>query len=319
VSEVDVWSALLDDLAAGTRCAILAVADSRGSSPGRAGAVMAVGPDGPIAGTIGGGAAESDLVDRVVADLAADDARGQVIDLEHRRGAANSSGMICGGSQRVVVTPVQPGDAPGVRQVRDALRAGRQIDWTVDAGGWRAIGDGGGPAWGLVDDGRAWGYRHRSGPSHSVHIVGAGHVGSALARLLVGLDFRVVAIDERAALDLAGVAAHERLRLAYADLARAVTPGAGSYAVVMTHSHERDAVALEALLGLRLGYLGLLGSRAKVRQLTAGRDLPGWFRAPIGLPIGSTTPAEIAVSVAAELVAERAGVGGQGRAGRRQP
>ena len=73
----------------------------------------------------------------------------------------------------------------------------------------------------------------------------------------------------------------------------------------MTHSHERDAVALAALEPLELGYLGLLGSRAKVRRIVGDREMPAWFHAPMGVPIGSATPAEIAVSIAAEMVAVR--------------
>lgn len=311
--EVDVWRALSEELVAGAPCAVLAVADARGSAPGRIGAVMAVGPAGPIAGTIGGGAVESGLVDQVRSELAAGAVAARVVEFQHRRGAPNASGMICGGAQRVVVASTHPGDVPGVQRVVDALSAGRQVDWCADPGGWRVISEGLGPEPGLVGLGRHWSYYHRSGPTHGVHVIGAGHVGAALAALLVGLDFRVLVIDERESLDLTGVAAHERLRLDYSDLARVVSSGRTSLAVIMTHSHERDAAALNALLGVDLGYLGLLGSRAKARHLVAGRAMPEWFRSPIGLPIGSQTPAEIAVSVAAELVAVRSAA----KAGRR--
>jgi xanthine dehydrogenase accessory factor len=66
-------------------------------------------------------------------------------------------------------------------------------------------------------------------------------------------------------------------------------------------------VALSALERLDLGYLGLLGSRAKVRRIVGERAMPAWFHAPMGLPIGSTTPTEIAVSIAAQMVAVRSG------------
>lgn len=303
--EVDVWAAVADELVAGGTCALLAVADSRGSSPGRRGAVMAISPAGPLGGTIGGGLAEAALSERVLEALRDGSVEPVVVPLEHREGAPGASGMICGGSQVVVVCPLGPTDLPGVRRVTEALDAGRQVDWVADPGGWRVVMEGLGPGLGLVGEGRHWSYHHRSGPSHVVHVVGAGHVGAALAPLLVGLEFRVVLVDERPGLDMARVAAHERLRLAYEDLAQVVPPGPASFAAIMAHAHDRDAAALAALETLELGYLGLLGSRAKVRRLVGGRAMPAWFHAPMGLPIGSATPAEIAVSIAAEMVAVR--------------
>jgi xanthine dehydrogenase accessory factor len=139
-----------------------------------------------------------------------------------------------------------------------------------------------------------------------VHVVGGGHVGAALAPLLVGLGFRVVVVDERPGIALAAIPAHERLRLRYELLGTVVPPGPTSLVTIAAHDHERDRAALEAVLGLQLGYLGLLGSRAKLQHLVGGRTMPPWCHAPMGVPIGSSTPAEIAVSVAAALVAVRA-------------
>jgi xanthine dehydrogenase accessory factor len=307
--EVEVWRALAGALQSGVPCALLAVADNRGSSPGRRGAVMAVATTGPLAGTIGGGVAEATLVDRVAADLRAGSLTTQRVLMNHRPGAPNASGLICGGSQVVVVTPVSTDDLLGIAKVTDALAAGRSARWSVDPQGWRGSGE--------QSEGseHPWTFQHRSGPTHAVHVIGAGHVGSALARLLVALDFRVVLVDERPGLatSVAAQGAHERIALAYEDLAGVVAEGPASFAAIMTHSHERDAAALAALEPLTLGYLGLLGSKLKIARLVGAREMPEWFHAPMGLPIGSTTPSEIAVSIAAEMVAARGGVYSHGR------
>ena len=319
--EVDVWRALAGALESGLPCALLAVADSRGSSPGRRGAVMAVGGDGPLAGTIGGGVAEAALVDRVAADLRAGSLTAQRVPMEHRQGAPDASGMICGGSQVVALAPLSGGDLAGVSAVVDALAAGMPVTWSIDPDGWRVVNGGAGSAdpEGLPErhasappgggpsgrTGPEWAQVLSSGPTHVVHLVGAGHVGSALAPLLVGLDFRVVLVDERAGLAVEAVAAHERVTRPYEELAEVVRPGRTSFAAIMAHSHQRDAVALAALEPLELGYLGLLGSRAKVRRIVGDREMPARFHAPMGLPIGSATPAEIAVSIAAEMIAVR--------------
>jgi xanthine dehydrogenase accessory factor len=296
--EVDVWRALARELESDVPCALLAVVGSRGSAPGRRGAVMAVGPDGPLAGTIGGGVAEARLVDEVVADLRSGSLSARRVLMAHREGAADASGMICGGSQVVALSPLGGEDLPGVSAVVDALSAGRSATWSIAPAGWRIGGAGDQPA-------QAWSQVLSSGPTHVVHVIGAGHVGSALGGMLVGLDFRVVLVDERPGLPVDDTAAHERLVLPYEQLAGVVVPGPTSFAAIMTHSHERDAVALAALEPLELGYLGLLGSRAKVRRIVGDRETPPWFHAPMGVPIGSTTPAEIAVSIAAEMVAVR--------------
>ncbi len=296
--EVDAWRAMLDEVDAGRPCALLAVVASRGSSPGRRGALMAVGRDGELAGTIGGGQAQAGLVQAVTDRLRAGELVAHTVVLEHREDAEGSSGMICGGSQTVVVSPLGAQQRADLATVVDALEAGLRVDWGVGPQGWRAA-----PV-----AGEDWFHRLESGPSHWVYVIGAGHVGQALSGLLVGLDFRVVLIDERAGLLESGVGSgHERITTPYEELASIVKPGPDHFAAIMTHSHQRDAAALLALRGVELGYLGLLGSRAKVHRLVADRPMPSWFHAPMGIPIGSTNPAEIAVSIAAEMVAVRNG------------
>lgn len=298
--EVDVWRALAGEVASGTPCALLAVTGSSGSSPGRRGAVMAVGPAGWLAGTIGGGGPEAALVERVAAGLRAGRLRPEQVHLDHRQDAPDASGLICGGSQVVVVCPLGAGDLADLAAVADALAEGRSARWSIDPQGWRLEAP---PAPGP----RPWAFQGRSGPTHVVHVIGAGHVGSALAPMLLTLDFQVVLVDERPGPDTSPPPreAHSRAMVPYEALAEVVAQGPASFAAIMTHSHERDAAALAALEQLSLGYLGLLGSRAKIARLVGGRTMPDWFHAPMGLPIGSVTPAEIAVSIAAEMVAVR--------------
>ncbi|HEX6887343.1 MAG TPA: XdhC family protein [Candidatus Nanopelagicales bacterium] len=311
--ELEVWRALAGALAADAGpVALLAVVASGGSSPGRPAAVMAVSAVGPLAGTIGGGAAEAGLVERVVTELAGGgQASGpaQLVRLEHRAGAPGTSGLVCGGWQQVLVCPLGATDLRGVRRVAEVLAAGLAVAWTAGPDGWRVTDEGcapmtGEPATVTLTPG-PWRVRVRSGPSHVVHVVGAGHVGRALVPLLVGLDFRVVAVDERAEV-LPVPGAHASVHLPAAGLGGLVPPGPASFVAIATHDIGSDRAALASVTPLELGYLGLLGSRAKLASLVGGRTMPPWFHAPMGLPIGSATPAEIAVSVAAELVAVRA-------------
>ncbi len=95
----------------------------------------------------------------------------------------------------------------------------------------------------------------------------------------------------------------------YAESDRHVTEGERSWVVVMTYGHANDAAVLRRLLPLELRYLGLLGSTAKVGQMFAGfradginQELLDRVSAPIGVSIGSHTPEEIAISIAAEII-----------------
>jgi xanthine dehydrogenase accessory factor len=151
----------------------------------------------------------------------------------------------------------------------------------------------------------------------SLYIFGAGHVGYYLARTASEAGFEVHVIDDRAAF-----ASRERFPFAKsvvvdeipAWLSHAALPSA-AYAVIVTRGHRNDLDALEALASRELRYLGLIGSRAKVARiydqlLADGRatlEQLSHVHAPIGLDIGAVTPQEIAVSIAAELIAIRRG------------
>lgn len=150
-----------------------------------------------------------------------------------------------------------------------------------------------------------------------VVLVGAGHVAHAIAHVLDGTPFDVTVIDDRAEWNTAErfpratriVDAPEDVLLDH-PLAPERT-----YALLLSHSHKRDFEALRLLVPRRLRYLGLIGSRSKWARfrtalLAQGVDpaLVDAVRSPIGVGVGGKAPAEIAISVAAELLAVRDGV-----------
>jgi xanthine dehydrogenase accessory factor len=153
-------------------------------------------------------------------------------------------------------------------------------------------------------------------PSPRLVIAGAGHVGKAVAHLGNLLDFEVTVIDDRAEFaNRANVpdAAH----VVVEDIAAAVgaiPEDPDNYFVLVTRGHRHDAEALRACIKSRAAYIGMIGSRHKVGLLKEEFLGKGWAAAeewarvhtPIGLPIHSRTVAEIAVSIAAELVKVRA-------------
>lgn len=153
-------------------------------------------------------------------------------------------------------------------------------------------------------------------PPEPLFVFGAGHVGRALARVAAPLGFRVIVVDdrERELREAALPEGTERV-LAGPEFATGlpeIPPGA--YVAVVTRCHRTDLRAVRHALGREAAYVGLIGSRRKVATVLARAAEEGLsgealdaLRAPIGLPIGAETPEEIAVSIAAEMIAVRRG------------
>jgi xanthine dehydrogenase accessory factor len=154
-------------------------------------------------------------------------------------------------------------------------------------------------------------------PSPRLYIIGAGHVGWHLAKAAADAAFRIHVVDDREKF-----ANRERFPAAdeitvepIADWLHRTDLPASAYAVIVTRGHQNDLDAMRALAARDLKYLGLIGSRAKIARIRAalvGEGMPpeclDRVHAPIGLDIGAVTPAEIAISILAELIAVRRGV-----------
>ncbi|MBI4512817.1 MAG: XdhC family protein [Gemmatimonadetes bacterium] len=158
-------------------------------------------------------------------------------------------------------------------------------------------------------------------PRPDLIIVGAGHIAQPLCRIAAMIGFRVTVLDDRQefARDERFPEAARVIVMNPDDPFRAVPVGADTYIVLVTRAHKYDYDCLRHLLnaGLRPAYVGMIGSRRRVRAvfealLRDGID-PGQLetlRAPIGLDIGAETPQEIAVSIAGELIQHRRGGSG---------
>ena len=149
------------------------------------------------------------------------------------------------------------------------------------------------------------------------YIFGGGHVSQALVPVLAGLDFRPVVYDDRP--EFADPAlfpgAEQTLCGSFLELSRHVTVTPDDCVVIMTRGHQADYEVLTQVLRSGARYIGCIGSRKKLalcrdKLLAAGFTEAEYacVHAPIGLAIGAETPAEIAISVAAEMIAGRAGV-----------
>lgn len=262
-------------LSAGEDAVLVTIEASRGSVPRGTGARMVVTARGREAGTIGGGTVEYESQRAALEVLRTGVSREEGFQL-HPDGERDL-GMVCGGEVRVSFRYLPGGEA--------------SLDWLR---------------------------REREGwfPPGRVYIFGGGHVSQKLVPALAAVEFRCVVLEDREEFcspDLFPQA--EEVRLAdFSKVSQEVELTGDDYVVIMTRGHKDDLLIQSQVMRAPARYIGVIGSRRKTAAVTAALREMGFreedfcrVHAPIGLPIRSETPAEIAVSVAAQLILERAG------------
>jgi len=318
--ELELLNFIADRLRRGERVMLLVVAESSGSSPGRAGCKMAVAVDGELCGSIGGGVMEIQLVEQAKAILsvstAASASSSAVREQVHRKDVPNSSGMICSGKQTVILKHLTETDLSTVERIHDAITHGRnelliisnhEFSITPPEGGTQNAA--------FSFERRSEGdfvYLERLGLKNRLYIVGGGHCAFALSELMSKMDFRLSIFDDRPELNtLAKNDFADEITIldGYDQIAKHIPKGDDVYVVVMTLGYVSDAIVIRQLMHHELKYLGVLGSKAKMATLMKELKAEGFaadalarIHAPIGLAINSHTPEEIAVSIAAEII-----------------
>jgi len=248
-------------------------------------------------GTLGGGCVEAEVCRRAFELLERGSASLLSFQLNHDYGW--DDGLICGGGMDIAVQPLTALDqAADVRRALAAITSGESARIPL-----------------RVQNENAWlEYYVLVEAEPKLVIAGAGHVGAQLARWCVDLEFDVTVIDDRA--DFANA---QRLPSPIHPLVgdieqtlRAHPIDRDTYVVIVTRGHNHDEQALSAVIASNAKYIGLIGSRRKVKLIfddlrAAGVDpaLLERVHSPIGLNINSVTVPEIAVSIAAQLIAVR--------------
>lgn len=292
-----ILEALVADAEAGRPAALCAVVKTEGSSPQGPGAAMLLRTDGSTLGTLGGGCVEAEVRTRAFQSMQQGGAALVELDLDRDYGW--DDGLLCGGRMAIAVMSVTA--ATDLTAYRGALAAARRREAT-----WVP----------LVTEhkGQRVEYRLHLETPPTLLIAGAGHVGQALARFAVELDFRVIVIDDRAELATPPrFATGVECRIGdIGAVLRDYPVDASCSVVIVTRGHKHDRQALEAVIRRPAGYIGMIGSRRKstliLRDLTATgvpQEQIDRVHTPIGVPIHAFTVPEIAVSIAAELIQVR--------------
>lgn len=310
--DAQVLAAALRWAAAGYRLTLVTVARTWGSAPRPPGAWMVLRDDGLVVGSVSGGCVESDLIDQLSSgNFAATDSfvlRYGVASADARR-----RGLPCGGRIELVIEPSP--DAAALARLRELLAAGNRVRRGV------VVGQSGTTlAIAAADDRHAWDGRTLTsvhGPAWRLLIVGAGQISNYLASMAKALDYQVVVCDPRSeyagAWDVAGTTLVSEMP---DDAVRELRLDAHSAVVALAHDPKLDDLALLEALKSPAFYVGALGSKTTSAQRRARLleyfDLTpeqvARLYGPVGLPIGSRTPPEIAVSILAEMTAIKNGV-----------
>lgn len=306
---LDLFAAALAALDSGRGIAIAAVVGAHGSTPRHLGARMAVASDGQQWGTIGGGKIELLVV------AAAREVAGGAAPRVVRQHLVRDLAMCCGGSMEVAITPLAA-SRDVLAQLADARRDYVLVT-PLDGGtlSVREPREGDPRAHQPIVEGDA--LVERVGAVERAIVFGYGHVAKSLGPLLDSLGFNVIVCDdgETGAIAESPAWAARIIESFDANEVERELGGFsdGDYVLIVTRDHAIDQQLLEQLITKPLHYLGMIGSRGKVGRFRKRLEAKGLYtderwsklRAPIGFDIGAETPEEIAVAIAAELVACR--------------
>lgn len=309
-----VWKLISESLEKNIPVMLLYVLESKGSSPGRQGFFMAVNANEEMEGSIGGGIMEHKFVEMAKEKLRVGSSESGVRKQMHDKSAKkDQSGMICSGEQTIFLYPVQKKDSQHILELISSLEQNKNGTLHLSPEGIFFSDDA------LEQDFEFrmqsetdWQYKEKTGYKNQLFIIGGGHCALAFSKLMRQMDFYIRVYDERENLKtmLQNEAAHEKHVVGdYSELSNLIPPGKNHYVVIMTFGYRTDDVALRALLNKEFRYLGLLGSQSKIEKMFDDYRKEGIpaevlqrIYTPIGLPIRSRTPEEIAVSIAAEII-----------------
>jgi xanthine dehydrogenase accessory factor len=297
---------------AGRGVALATVVETWGSAPRRVGSQLVIADDGAIEGSVSGGCVEGAVV--VEAIEAIGDGRPRMLEYGVSDGDAFAVGLACGGTIRVMVEPVGPVLPVGVLEALVAARAAREsvaVISEADAGERRLVRAGHEARFrmdrsGFEEDGT---FVTIHNPPLRMIVVGAVHIAQALVPMarLVGYD--PVLIDPRPAFGSDARFPGETILDDWPDEAvKSLGLDGRTALVLLTHDPKLDDPALEAALRSGVFYIGALGSKRthakRLERLAAAGFTPaetGRIHGPVGLDIGAASPAEIALSILAQV------------------
>lgn len=304
--DLDVLKTCAAWLEQGRRCHLVTVIKTWGSSPRPVGATLAIRDDGQVVGSVSGGCIEDDLIARVRAN-GIEITLPRIVSYGISADEAHRFGLPCGGTIELAIEPLSQGSR--IPELLARLEKGELVERRVHlASGAVTLA----PAQASAIQRVEHGVLHTlHGPRWRLYIIGAGPLSRFLAQIAAGMDYSVTVCDPRE--EYRSGFAIPGVSLVHAmpdDLVLEARLDARSAVVALTHDPKLDDLALMEALKSDAFYVGAIGSRAnnaRRRERLKLFDLTeaelARLHGPIGIYIGSKTPAEIAISIMAEMTA----------------
>ena len=313
VVDINFWHFILKYLNNSQPVILLCVLESHGSSPGRQGFKMAVTSD-EIFGSIGGGIMEYKFVEMAKEKLLSNSKDTLIRKQIHSKSSKiNQSGMICSGEQTIALFQLSIDHSNPIKKLINCIENNRygllkisNIDFSFSENDSESVN------YFQMNSEEDWQYSETIGYKNHLYIIGGGHCALALSKIMSQMDFNIHLYDDRKNLNtfIQNTFVKEKKVISdYSVLKDLIPSGNNIFVVIMTFGYRTDDIALRSLIDKDFKYLGVLGSQSKMDKLfeewrkdNLTEEKLNKLFAPIGVPINSQTPEEIAVSIAAEII-----------------
>jgi len=310
------WKFVQIELSENNSILLIIVVHSQDFTPGKPGFKMAVSSNGKIAGTIGGGKVEFDMTEKAKNLLATNNIAPEIVEFSMMDNLSeNPDGMICGGIQTMLLFPVTTSLSGSVSEILSLFNNLQDGLILFTPNGRISITHQNSdavtrPVFSFNHE-KNWSYTEPSGTQPVVHIVGGGHVSLALSQVLSILDYYVIVYDERNDVEtfVSNSFADEKICISFDRVHERIEETEKTHIIIMTPGHKQDETVLRNTIRKNVPYIGMMASLNKRKEIEERLTSEGYkeeqlekLHSPIGLPIKSSTAAEIAISIAAELI-----------------
>jgi len=311
--DLNVLRSVLEWRLAGQRVVLYSVVQTWGTAPRAPGAMLALREDGVVIGSVSGGCVEDDLIARLHdGRIPADGPPVQLITYGVTREEAARFGLPCGGTLRL--TEERVGEPQWVAELLARCEAHEIVARSLDIATGEVVVQSASKSDVLSFDGTT--LRAIYGPRWRLLLIGAGQLSRYVAEMARLLDFEVLICDPRTEFVYGWEEQHGRFVSGMPDEAVLnIQTDERTAIVALTHDPRLDDMALLTALDSKAFYVGALGSRVNslkrrenLAELGLSPDAIERLHGPVGLHIGSHSPAEIALSLMAEIVAIKNGV-----------
>ncbi|RDH85709.1 MAG: hypothetical protein DIZ80_01930 [endosymbiont of Galathealinum brachiosum] len=311
-SDQEILQTALNWLKQGHQITLITVLKTWGSSPRPVGSLMIIRSDGLHAGSVSGGCIEEDLLSRVKQNQLTNNEKNNhptTLAYGSNNQLAERSGLPCGGRIELLVEQLE--NRLQLETIINKINKGQLVCRRVCLNTGEVSLH---PA-SATDE---FSYHDNTikkvfGPAWTILLIGAGHLSQYVAQIGLMLNYHIIVCDPREEYQIAWPLKEiELIKIMPDDAVKEISNHQRSIVLTLTHDPKLDDMALLEALTLNCFYVGSLGSkrnndnrRKRLAELELSPLQIKQLHAPVGLPIGSHTPAEIAVSIMADITANR--------------